>query len=404
MDRRAIVLFLILPVCLLMTALTTGDAQGGAFANKKLLVDVKVDEGVAGGAKVNHGVTNLPPTPKGQTITFELFVEGGGGHETTGYRIVFKNQETGPNARSNVFSDYFSIQGMEGVIRQFGTPSLTSVEAKNVFPFIVPTNGYIATITLTTKLDIVAGMSIEFESGTSGTSITDGETSVRDALNVNNAAVSFGATGFSVSLDTDANTGDQRIKAKYGVEPGDEISIEIYGGGVHYSVGYILRFEYDPNQVTFGSFSAGTLLPNVQALEPVQGVTVLQDETTLAYVEVAAAALGGTASSDTGLFGTITFTAGQSFSGTSIQMVNPEIRRGGQFIALTSVTEVTLQKASFDFDGDGVTGFRDFLLFAEKFGSQRGDGRYHRRFDMDGDGVIGQLDFDLFQQNLGVAP
>lgn len=36
-----------------------------------------------------------------------------------------------------------------------------------------------------------------------------------------------------------------------------------------------------------------------------------------------------------------------------------------------------------DFDGDGKVGFDDFFLFALKFGSQKGDGRFDSRFDLD---------------------
>ena len=54
-----------------------------------------------------------------------------------------------------------------------------------------------------------------------------------------------------------------------------------------------------------------------------------------------------------------------------------------------------------DFDGDGTIGFGDFLLFAEKFGTQQGDGKYQARFDLDSDGSVGFSDFVIFAQNFG---
>ena len=51
---------------------------------------------------------------------------------------------------------------------------------------------------------------------------------------------------------------------------------------------------------------------------------------------------------------------------------------------------------SADFDGDGVVGIPDFLLFVEKFGSSRGDGTYDDKYDLDGNGVIGIQDFLIF--------
>ena len=56
---------------------------------------------------------------------------------------------------------------------------------------------------------------------------------------------------------------------------------------------------------------------------------------------------------------------------------------------------------SADFDGDGVVGIPDFLLFVEQFGSSRGDGTYQAKYDLDGNGVIGIPDFLLFVDSFG---
>ena len=54
-----------------------------------------------------------------------------------------------------------------------------------------------------------------------------------------------------------------------------------------------------------------------------------------------------------------------------------------------------------DFDGNGVVDLPDFLLFVEKFGSQRGDEGYEDGFDLDGDGAIGISDFLIFVCSFG---
>ena len=54
-----------------------------------------------------------------------------------------------------------------------------------------------------------------------------------------------------------------------------------------------------------------------------------------------------------------------------------------------------------DFDGDGVVGIPDFLLFVDQFGLSRGDERYEARFDLDGDGTIGIGDFLIFVDAFG---
>ena len=54
-----------------------------------------------------------------------------------------------------------------------------------------------------------------------------------------------------------------------------------------------------------------------------------------------------------------------------------------------------------DFDGDGVVGFADFLLFVAQFGSSEDDEGYDVRFDLDGDGVIGFGDFLILVNAFG---
>ncbi len=57
--------------------------------------------------------------------------------------------------------------------------------------------------------------------------------------------------------------------------------------------------------------------------------------------------------------------------------------------------------SSSDFDGDGMVGTTDFLLFAYHFGSSLGDGTYQAKYDLDGNGVIGLSDVLIFVDNFG---
>jgi hypothetical protein len=54
-----------------------------------------------------------------------------------------------------------------------------------------------------------------------------------------------------------------------------------------------------------------------------------------------------------------------------------------------------------DFDGDGTIGFRDFILFAQKFGTKKGEAAFDPRFDLDSGGDVGFRDFILFAQVYG---
>ncbi len=56
-----------------------------------------------------------------------------------------------------------------------------------------------------------------------------------------------------------------------------------------------------------------------------------------------------------------------------------------------------------DFDGDGIVGFADFLLFVAQFGFNEGDEGYDVWFDLDGDGMIGFGDFLIFANAFGKA-
>ena len=56
-----------------------------------------------------------------------------------------------------------------------------------------------------------------------------------------------------------------------------------------------------------------------------------------------------------------------------------------------------------DFDGDGQVTFADFLTFAGKFGTRRGEDRYDARCDLNGDGEIGFSDFLIFANNFGTG-
>ena len=69
----------------------------------------------------------------------------------------------------------------------------------------------------------------------------------------------------------------------------------------------------------------------------------------------------------------------------------------GMGIAFAGLAFVYAQTAAdADFDGDGKVGFSDFVAFAGKFGTSRGDGRYEAKYDLDGDGQVGFGDFVAF--------
>ena len=158
---------------------------------------------------------------------------------------------------------------------------------------------------------------------------------------------------FSVSLDVNSSAGDQ-VVTSLNVSADQIVAIQIFGKDIQNANGLAVRFEYDAGQVVYEGFDAGDVLPNAQAL-PEQG-------TNPTFVEIGIAALGGQATANSGLVGTVRFRATASFSGTSIQLVRAELSRGGRFETIMPNIRIALQGAptpvnfSLSLDVDDSTG------------------------------------------------
>ncbi len=197
---------------------------------------------------------------------------------------------------------------------------------------------------------------------------------------------------FSVSLDVDGAAGDQAITS-INVSADQAVAIQIFGKDIQNAVGLAVRFEYDTSQVTYEGFDAGDVLPNAQALIE-QGINPTS-------IEIGIASLGGQATANSGLAGTVRFRTTASFSSTAIRLVRAELGRDGGFetVILNKSVELKLQVLTLDFNGDGVVNFIDFLAFASHFGTRQGDGKYEAKYDLDSDGAIGFGDFLIFSSN-----
>ncbi len=198
---------------------------------------------------------------------------------------------------------------------------------------------------------------------------------------------------FSLSLDVNGAAGDQAVMS-VNVSADQIVAIQIFGTGIQNANGLNARFEYDASQVVYRGFDASdVVLPNAQAL-PEEGT---------GFVEIGIASLGGQATVNSGLVGTVRFRTTAAFSGTAIRLVRAELSRGGQFetVNLDIRIELQFQAVTPDFNGDGVVNFADFLAFAGQFGARQGDGQYEAKYDLDSDGAIGFGDFLLFSSSFG---
>ena len=197
---------------------------------------------------------------------------------------------------------------------------------------------------------------------------------------------------FSLSLDVDGSAGDQAVTS-LNTAPNQVVAIEIFGKDIQSANGLAVRFEYDAGQVTYDGFDVGNVLPNAQAL-PSQG-------TNPTYVEIGMASLGGQATANSGLLGTIRFRTTGAFTSTAIRLVRAELSRGGQIESVTMDVHVALQLSvstppSPDFNGDGIVNIADLVLFVDFYGTKRGDGKYEAKYDLDSDGEIGISDLRVF--------
>ena len=397
MKNKYLYIFLsILTLCLTATLAAPNLAHGRAFRGKQLRVDTRVGAELS---PIDHGQTTLPPMPPGVTFQIELFIEGGGGNTTVGYTIGFDNLVDN-------FRQKFTIEKAEGIVQPANRPGPISVNAESIFPSVVPPTGYLATITLTTKQEITGTSAIRFDAFR--TRVIDALDTRADTLSVRNTIVLFGSTDFSFSLDLDQSPNDQQTNRSFAIKPEADIPIQIFGNGVQFLTGFIVRFEYNPVHITFDEFEVSTELPNGQTVTPLTGTvtdSVLADSLGIPrvdFVKLSGASFGGSVTTENALLGTALFKATEVFDNTRISLVNAEIRRNGRFdqLSLPIPLNIILRALDGDFDRNGEVSLRDFILFAEKFGSTFGDDTYNSRFDMDTDGNIGFSDFVLFSESL----
>ena len=160
-------------------------------------------------------------------------------------------------------------------------------------------------------------------------------------------------SSFSLSLDVNSATGDQAVTS-LNVSADQVIAIQIFGNSIQNANALAVRFEYDATQVTYDGFDVGSVLPSAQAL-PEHG-------TNPTFVEIGIASLGGQATINSGLMGTIRFRTTAAFSGTSIRLLRAELSRGGRFETITPNIRIELQTPpaptnfSLSLDADGAAG------------------------------------------------
>ena len=207
-------------------------------------------------------------------------------------------------------------------------------------------------------------------------------------------------SSFSLSLDLDGAVGGQAMHS-LNVSPDQDVSIQIFGTDIQNASGLSVRIEYDATQVVYEGFDTGDVLPNVR-VQKGDSTAVSRTPGQASFVQINLASLGGSATVNSGLVGTLRFLTTDAFLGTEIRLVRAELGRGEQSEAVPLSLSVGLRVAAVpDFDGSGTVDFPDFLFLVSVFGSRLNDGKYETKYDLDGNGEIAFDDFLIFVSSFG---
>ncbi|MDP6037890.1 MAG: hypothetical protein QGG64_05020, partial [Candidatus Latescibacteria bacterium] len=369
---------------ILFTILIAHTISAERFQGKRLRIDTHVGTELSA---VNDNQADLPLLEAGETFEIELFLDESRANRTRDITIAFNNT-------NNQFGEFFDIVKIEGILPQHNQTGPTTISICANFPVVIPVNEYLATVTLSVKRAVLPGLVLGLDAAR--TYVMDEKSWARDHLDVSQAVIFFGRPDYDLRLDLNTATGNQNLVEFSGIKSDTEIAVQIFGESIRFMNGFIFRFEYDATQLEFTAFDPGNVLPNVQILAPIQ----TQLDSPFADVEVTAASFGRTAQSENGLLGTLKFTPTELFTTTGIRMTSAEVRRSGEFRPFFAPLVVNLASLNADFDNDGFVDFRDFILFAERFGTQKGDTLYESQFDLTPDGVINLADFLLFTESL----
>ncbi len=176
---------------------------------------------------------------------------------------------------------------------------------------------------------------------------------------------------------------------------GTKIAIEIFATGVTTPlIGMQLRFDFDSSLVTFVKAENSAFALNLPS-PPTGTDFAATSPVTLPSSNFLARAEFTTASDVTD----------REFSiGIASVVLSESQSSSDRLITRNRISFNVPTTLTPDFDGDGMVGFSDFLAFAGRYGTRRGDGRYQAKYDLNRDGAIDFSDFLSFAGSYGKPP
>lgn len=206
-----------------------------------------------------------------------------------------------------------------------------------------------------------------------------------------------------VAVDLDKADGNQNLGLRYGVAPGDTITLQVFVKDVSGVTGYTVKVSYDTMLIGSPAFTNGSLVTvgTFIPLTKIGGGVVEGGGTTLPL----------TPNAGSGLLAKFTFKVKDGFAGGTVVSVTSvnlqigtqkrELLTAGIDVVLSADKPGTAGPAS-DFSGDGEVGFDDFFAFALAFDTKKGDPGFNPIFDLNGDGKVDFDDFFLFAGEFGL--
>ena len=228
---------------------------------------------------------------------------------------------------------------------------------------------------------------------------------VQDTVTVGAAAVVSSASGGGqtrdpgseipgpVRVDLNPSEGNQGLTTQTGVKPGDTVRVQLFADRFPEVTGFGFHIEFDPNMLIYKeqSFAAGDFISGASPLVTDRG----------GLLEVGVASLTGATGRGSAILGQLDFQVADAFADSAylaVTTVGLSLKDGAiqdRKVRIIARLRSAAGSLEGDFDGDGSVGFRDFLIFAQAFGSA------DARFDLDGDGTVGFRDFLTFAQTFG---
>ena len=201
-----------------------------------------------------------------------------------------------------------------------------------------------------------------------------------------------------VSLDLIADGGagnrtDDGVTSGVVSGQGTTIAVEIFATGVRTSLlGMVIEFEFDASLLSFVKAENSAFYLTAQ-----EGSIGIQFA---ARNPVTLASSGFLARAE---FETVSDVTATEFSIGIGSVTLAQSMTSSDELVTTTVIRFNASPSP-DFDGDGLVGFSDLLIFARGFGSHLGDGGYNAVVDLNSDRSIDFVDLLLFAESFGARP